>query len=350
MSVTASMTGRAEITTVNMGPFMRDEGVVLGDAPTKAQQVTAAAIDAACRDHGFVQVINFGLTPALSLKAFDVASELFALPEAHKKSRLKRITPETNTGYAPRGHERLNRSRPADLKEAYNVGWPRLERNDFGGTPETFEATAGALWSVLELAARRYALACAVALGVEADFFSRALVRFDLCTLRMLHYPPCDAPTPEHGDPAITPLRVGEHTDFGAFTFLLLGAGAEGLQMKSVSGAEVGGQAGGEADGWLDVVPQPQPEGVCGALVNTGALLARWTNDTWRATAHRVVVPSASIATRHRYSIACFIDPDADAEVAVDPRFVTPGQVLRYPPTTGGEFLLAKLKEAQGLV
>lgn len=85
------------------------------------------------------------------------------------------------------------------------------------------------------------------------------------------------------------------------------------------------------------------------ALVNTGAALARWTNDVWRATAHRVVVPTADVAAVDRYSIACFIDPDADAVVAVDPRFVLPGEQPKYPPTTGLKYLLMKLREAQGL-
>jgi isopenicillin N synthase-like dioxygenase len=83
--------------------------------------------------------------------------------------------------------------------------------------------------------------------------------------------------------------------------------------------------------------------------VNTGALLARWTNDTWRATAHRVIVPSAAVAAAERFSIACFIDPDAQAPVTVDDRFVPPGEAPRYGPTTGLEFLLMKLREAQGL-
>ena len=83
--------------------------------------------------------------------------------------------------------------------------------------------------------------------------------------------------------------------------------------------------------------------------MNTGALLARWTNDTWRATAHRVIVPSAAVTAAERFSIACFIDPDAQAPVAVDDRFVPPGEAPRYGPTTGLEFLLMKLREAQGL-
>merc|ERR1712107_210811 len=74
-------------------------------------------------------------------------------------------------------------------------------------------------------------------------------------------------------------------------------------------------------------------------VVNTGALFARWTNDTWRASAHRVVVPNAEAAASHRYTIACFCDPDEDSEVIVDDRFVKKGQAPRYPPTTGGEYV-----------
>ena len=45
----------------------------------------------------------------------------------------------------------------------------------------------------------------------------------------------------EEADGTRAAIRVGEHTDFGAFTFLLLGKGAVGLQITPVAGAEVGG-------------------------------------------------------------------------------------------------------------
>lgn len=167
-----------------------------------------------------------------------------------------------------------------------------------------------------------------------------------VCTLRFLHYPPCDAPTTANGELATTAIRVGEHTDFGAFTFLILGEGARGLQIKPVAGGEVGGKHGGEVGGWEEV---EAPADEYGAIVNTGACLARWTNDTWRATAHRVIVPDSSVAAEHRYSIAAFIDPDKVAPVAVDPRFVPPGEQPRYGPTTGLEYLMGKLREAQGV-
>ena len=346
-----AITDRAEmaatIPTVDFAPFMRDEGVTVGAAPTDAQAAVAAQIDAVCRGDGFVHLVNFGLTPELEAAAFAASTELFALPDEHKLSELSRIAPQTNTGYSPFAFENLNRSRPPDLKEAFNVRAGSGHVTSFAGCPARFETTALELWDVLVKAARRYALALALALGLERDYFERSLEKMDLCTLRFLHYPPCDGPT-EEADGTRAAVRVGEHTDFGAFTFLLLGEGAVGLQVKKIAGAEVGGAAGGEAGGWLDVETPPRSEGgAVGAIVNTGALMARWTNDTWRATAHRVVVPTAAAAAAHRYSVACFIDPDADARVAVDARFVAPGEEARYEPTTGLAYLLMKLREAQ---
>ena len=59
-------------------------------------------------------------------------------------------------------------------------------------------------------------------------------------------------------------------------------------------------------------------------------------------------VPNADVAAADRYSIAMFIDPDAQSVVAVDERFVQAGEQPKYSPTTGLEYLLFKLKEAQG--
>jgi isopenicillin N synthase-like dioxygenase len=100
------------------------------------------------------------------------------------------------------------------------------------------------------------------------------------------------------------------------FTFLLLRDGAMGLQIRPVDFDEFysspdSSTVGKSDDGWLDchVASEMPPGG--SALVNTGALLARWTNDVWRATAHRVIVPDAAAARHDRYSIAAFFDPDS---------------------------------------
>jgi dihydroorotase len=46
---------------------------------------------------------------------------------------------------------------------------------------------------VIEKAAKRYGFACALALGLERDYFVKTMDRMDLCTMRYLHYPPCDS-------------------------------------------------------------------------------------------------------------------------------------------------------------
>ena len=157
--------------SVDLGPFMVDEGVVVGEAPTVAQSTAAAAIHAISTNHGFMHITNWGMTKELKDEAFAAAEELFALPEAEKMEQLNRITPQTNIGYAPYGLEMLNRSRPPDLKECFNVRFEPAHKNDFRGCPQRFETVARKVQEVIAHAAKRYALAAALALGLETDFF-----------------------------------------------------------------------------------------------------------------------------------------------------------------------------------
>lgn len=96
---------------------------------------------------------------------------------------------------------------------------------------------------------------------------------------------------------------------------------------------------------WLDV----DHAGDADCLVNTGALTARWTNDVWRATEHRVVVPDADSAKGHRFSIAFFFDPDAATLVEVHKKFCTEGLPPRYEPITAEDYLTSLLKMTQGI-
>ena len=180
-----------DIPLIDLGPFMCDEGVVIGQSPTASQKATAAALHECCVSHGFAHITNFGLTRSLEAKAFAASQELFSMPEKTKQACLKRLNPQTNMGYSPFGYEMLNRSRPPDLKEAFNVRNPALHSGEYlDGTPTAFREVSVELWGVLQTAAVRYALACAVALNVEPTFFSSTLTKMDLCTARFLNYPP----------------------------------------------------------------------------------------------------------------------------------------------------------------
>ena len=183
------------------------------------------------------------------------------------------------------------------------------------------------------------------------------------CTIRFLHAPPCDyyhdssssSSTSTRKEPFSNlnvPLRVNEHTDFGAFTFLLLGDGgdAQGFQFQPVEGGEITDWNDTiTASGWKDlIVPDNDNTKTVGAIVNTGALMARWTNDEWKATAHRVVVPSADMGKRHRYSVAFFADPDVGSVIDVPDELLVPTKdgvkkKKLYSPTTSDAYLLEKL-------
>ena len=332
--------GVAEIPTIDFTPFNEEGGVVTGEPPTAGQREVAAQIDAACRDHGFLLLSNFGIPAALQEQAFAASSELFGQSE-EQKALLPRHVPETNIGFAPFQTEVTGGgSRAPDLKEAFNVRSRHIYDNVFEGAPAGFEPMTERLWDAAHQAARRYILACELALGLERGFFLRCFDRFDLSTMRFLHYPPCAVPEPDAG-PAAS-LRVAEHTDFGMFTYLFLGEGARGLQVKPVEG----GVVTAEEEGWLDAVVPDGAASVPGgsAIVNTGAQMAMWTNDVWRATAHRVVVPDAEAAAADRYSIALFWDPDAEARIEVHPSLVPAGEEPKYPPTTGLEFLMKQIR------
>lgn len=333
----------AEVPTVDFGPFMRDEGVVIGEEPTQAQLEVARKIDESCRGSAFLHLTNFGVSPDLQGAAFRESAALFAMED--KEEKLTRIHPSTNTGYSPFLSENINRARKdPERKEAFNVRFPPHHRNNLSGCPPGFESMAERLREAFKIASRRYGMACALALGLPPPFFSQSLQNMSLCTIRFLHYPPYEEYDPDEEPPA----RIGEHTDFGIYTFLLLGEnGAEGLQIKPVLGGDT--KETGD-DGWLNVqVPETPAGSAVGAIVNTGALMARWTNDEWRATAHRVLIQNKVQASRSRYSIALFVDPDSDYLVAVHDRFTKGGTVAkRYEPIKSSDYLLMKLQSMMG--
>ncbi|MCG6858631.1 MAG: hypothetical protein LJE67_11265 [Salaquimonas sp.] len=141
-----------------------------------------------------------------------------------------------------------------------------------------------------------------------------------MANLRLLHYPPAPSRL-ETGQ-----LGAGEHTDYGCIT-LLATDGVGGLQVRTRAGD------------WLDAPHVP------GAFVcNIGDCLMRWTNDIYVSTPHLVVSP----AGRERFSIAFFLDPNPDADIACLPGCATEERPARYEPIRGDAFLLSRLSPTYG--
>jgi isopenicillin N synthase-like dioxygenase len=156
----------------------------------------------------------------------------------------------------------------------------------------------------------------ALAVGLPEDWFDHAMDGETSSMLLVNHYPALDAP------PLPGQLRRGAHTDYGVVT-ILFAEDEPGLQI-SLDGE------------WLDVPAVP------GALVvNLGDLMARWVNDRWRSTLHRVVVP-ASANERDRISIPYFVHTAYDAIVETAPTTITESSPAKYPAVRGGEWVAAK--------
>ena len=98
-------------------------------------------------------------------------------------------------------------------------------------------------------------------------------------------------------------------------------------------------------DRWTAV---PVPAG--SLIINLGDAMARWTNDRWRSTLHRVVTPPARVAsTSRRQSIAFFHNANWDAELDIFEtlRVAVAGESPRYTPVTAGEHLMSKFRSTQ---
>lgn len=214
--------------------------------------------------------------------------------------------------------ENLDPNAPADLKETFTM------RNILARPLPTerwpspaFAQLMTQFFSETLAAAHRVQRAIALELGQEEDFFSRAHQGVS-CSLRLLYYPTTSA-----GQVASTQMGAGAHTDYGFMTLLF---------QDPVGGLQVINGAGD----WMDVPPIENA-----IVVNSGDLLERWTNGTYRSTVHRV---KPRIGQRERLSIAMFIDPDPSTQVEVLPSCIGPENPCRYPPTTAGEHLLEKLR------
>ncbi len=296
----------------------------LADGDEAGTRRVAGEIGAACRDVGFFYVAGHGIGAALMDRAFAASRAFFAQPVEVKKEAL--YTAAGNRGYVPMKGEALDPNRPADLKEAFNIGLelPADDRELVAGRMfraanlwpalPGFRETMLAYFDACHRFGRSLHRAFAIDLGLAPDFFDDKLDR-PMAVLRLLHYPPAPARA-EKGQ-----LGAGEHTDYGCVT-LLATDGVGGLEVRTRAGE------------WIAAPHVP------GAFVcNIGDCLMRWTNDIYVSTPHRVVSP----AGRERFSIAFFLDPNPDADIACLPGCATPARPARYAPIRGDQFLHSRL-------
>ena len=305
--------------------------------PGPRREEVVDAVRQACQDIGFLVVTGHGV-PDEAIRGIEAVSrEFYSL--RHEEKMLCVGGPGVFRGYTPAETTALALSRdavtPPDLCEAFSINrfddpevalqsglregreaffapniWPQR--------PEGFRSAFEIYYAVMEDLANRLMGLMALALGLDEHWFDDK-IRDHITNLTVNYYSELEQPE------ARGQLRRGEHTDWGSLS-ILHHDGEAGLQIKA-------------PDGEWEHVPN-----VAQALViNLGDLMAFWTNDRWKSTYHRVVVPEDHSADR--LSIVFFHQPAYDTLIECIPTCTSPDDPPRHAPTTSGEWILSMLEK-----
>lgn len=184
--------------------------------------------------------------------------------------------------------------------------WP-----DEGQVPD-FRATIEDYVVRMDTLGRKLVSAISVSLGMapgDLDPWFEKPTTF----LRLLHYP---TQPKEEGLFGSAP-----HTDYGFITL---------LAQDDVGGLEVRNKAGE----WVAAPPVP------GSFVmNVGDILARWSNNRFVSTPHRVINRSG----RERYSQPFFFDPSMDHTIAALASCVPAGTTSVHEPVVYRDYLMERI-------
>jgi len=292
----------------------------------------ADGVDGVCRATGFLAVGNHGVPQTVIENIWTAAQDFFA-QSPNEKQAARAPFEGYPYGYLGPGTEALAASKgvktPPDLKESFNGGPLSVPSGEsdpdalafcyadtiWPAAPAGFQAAWQDYYREMEALAARIMQVFAVALGLDEQFFV-PFIDAPVSALRALNYPAQDA------SPKRDQLRAGAHSDYGSLTILLPQPDSQGLEILTPQGK------------WRAVPP------VKGAfIINIGDLMARWTNDRWVSTVHRVVNDGA---TTRRQSLAFFHQPNWSAEIRCLPSCQKAGETEKYAPVLSGPYLMGK--------
>ena len=296
------------------------------------KRATAQQIYDACSGLGFFYLSHHGLPARHIPETFEWSRQFFALSPTAKMKADSRNS-DANRGYNPLpddNGEQLSTGAP-DFKETFDMcremqlGDPEWSTS-FMGTNQWPDAADISgfeefMRNCLELRLglmRRIMQAIAISLDLPLDYFDAAH-RYPGVTMRLLHHPPINTEGRDE-----TQWSVATHADYGSLT--ILAQTHDGLQVMNPAGK------------WLAIPPVP------GAfVVNVGNLLARWTNDLFLSSVHRV----ANLTGESRISTPMFLMPQGNFPVECAPTCYSDTNPPRYPPTTSNETVAENIKQAK---
>lgn len=288
----------------------------------------AGQIDQACRTWGFFYIEGHPISAERLEALAEHAKHFFALSR-EEKLQIDITRSQHHRGYGSIATEQLDPTLPADLKETFDMGFhmPEDHPDVLSGKPlrgpnrhprqlEGWADLLEAHYRDMHELGQTLLRAIALALGIDREFFAH---RFHepISVLRLIHYPARPANSPDNQPGA------GAHTDYGCIT-LLHQDQTGGLQVRSLDGK------------WIDAPP------LCGTfVVNIGDMMARWSNDRYRSTPHRVISPVGT----QRYSMPYFVEPHPDTEIRCLEGCHSAGNPPKYAPISCSDYMLARFAD-----
>jgi isopenicillin N synthase-like dioxygenase len=290
-----------------------------------AGHAVAGSLRRASSEVGFFYVRNHGVPEPVVVRADAAARRFFKLP-IDDKQRV--CINRHHHGFLRIGEAKMATDAKVDLKESFVWGLdlpeedPERATNPFLGPnnwPDFMPELRAALYPFFEAmtdCAKMLMRAFAVSLGLPEDTFLKNCAK-PISRSSTIYYPP---QPPSLGREQ---FGVAPHTDYGCLT-LLWQDDVGGLEVQNVAGE------------WLTAHPIPGT-----LVVNVGDLLARWTNDKFVSTPHRVV----NRRGLDRHSMVLAFDPDFDT--IVDPVATCgPSEQPKYDPVSCGEYVLSRFDAA----
>ena len=316
------------------GNPLRPTVVDIGACGSPAE--AAGALHDALTTHGFAALRNCGIDTGLRDAAFQEARQFFGQPDALKQQALYTDT-AANFGFQPLHSEALDPAASADYKEAFTMR--ALGKPDAPAMAEwrasAFGSVATRLYKNFSDVALNLLTLMEQALGATPETFTQEHTGENM-TLRYLHYPvlpqiethtpTANHTTDERKSKKTAQLGAGAHTDYGTIT-LLFSDGVAGLQLRDHAGD------------WRDVEVTPGD-----ALLNTGDLMALWSNGLYPSTLHRV---QPRLVEPGRYSMAFFVDPDSQARIAPLAPCITQDRPAIGKAVLAGEHIQRRIDDSQ---
>lgn len=288
-----------------------------GDETLRAK--TLREISDACRDWGFFQAVNHGVSPQLMDQARQIWREFFYQPMEVKQGYAN--SPKSYEGYGSRlGVEKGAILDWSDYYFLHCLPCNLKDHNKWPAQPSSLREVIDEYSKQVVKFGGEMMKALSINLGLSEDYLQKAFGGEEIgACLRVNFYPKCPQPD--------LTLGLSPHSDPGGMTILLPDQNVAGLQVR-------------RNDGWITVKPAAHA-----FIVNIGDQIQVLSNDIYKSVEHRVMVNS----NKERLSLAFFYNPRSDLLIEPAKELVTPQRPAMYSPMTFDEYrLFIRLRGTKG--